>query len=86
MHAFYMHIEKGIQENDGLTCTKSYRIQRDESSIRTTEKSSDIVRWGNPICVYYVLLCDVLYEWNLICVYYVLKSAMVCVCGNVNSG
>ena len=78
MHAFPMHIEKGNQENDRFTCTKLYRIQRDESRTRARDRSSVIVRWGNPICVYYVLLCEMICEWNPTCVYYVLKCAMIC--------
>ena len=27
----------------------------------------------------YVLLCDMICEWNPTCVYYVLKSSMICV-------
>ena len=60
MHAFPIHVEKGNQENDRLTCTKLYRIQRDQSRTRATDKSSIIVRWGNPICVHYVVLCDII--------------------------
>ena len=68
MHAFFMHIEEGIQENNGLICTKSYTIKKKRSRTRATDRFPVIIRWGNPICVYYMPSCDMIWEWNPICV------------------
>ena len=62
MHAFPKHIRKGNQGNDRLTCPKSYRIKGERSRTRATKRFSAIIRLGNPICVYYVLLCDMICE------------------------
>ena len=54
MYAFHMHIERGNQENNGLICIKSYRIQRDESWARTgaTDELSTLNKWVTPEHIY----------------------------------
>ena len=73
MHAFPKHIEKGNQGNDRLTCPKSYRIKGERSRTRATDRFPTIARWGNPIYVYYVLLCNMICT----CIYGVIKSVMI---------
>ena len=44
MHAFPKHIEKGNQENDRLTCPKSYWIKGEKSKTRETDRFPTIAR------------------------------------------